>query len=115
MKKILAALVLSAALAPAAHAAQDVLMYMSNKNGGTIQFTNIPCTDKGWRVVTVAGTGAIGMKGCWVYSEPNLITTYDDGTVYAYNVDDVKLTTAGKREFGVADSKPVKKPSKSAL
>lgn len=113
ISKILAALLLSAT-AVTAHAGEDVLMYMSNKGGGTIQFTNIPCTGKGWRVLTVAGSGVLGAKGCWVYSEPNLLTTYDDGTVYAYNVDDVKLTAAGRREFGVAPT-ATKKPSKSAL
>lgn len=92
--KTIAALLLALS-ASAAHA--TVLAYTENQAGGLIQFTDNPCAISGYEADITDAGGNLREQGCWMWSEPNVVVTWNTGNVMYYNGANVIMTDAGKR------------------
>ncbi|MDR5756986.1 hypothetical protein [Caballeronia sp. LZ035] len=97
----------AALLATSAHA--TILMYTQNDAGGTIQFSDMPCTKiegipqlssrEGLTSVIIDGSGSAVGFGCYTYAEPNIVVTWQNGQQRWYNPAGLSITAAGKKLF----------------
>lgn len=113
MKKTLSVLVASLLSIGAATAHATVLFYAPNTSGGTIQFSDMPCSDlKGAPRVLKKKTGLVSviidsggspvMFGCYSIHNPNIVVTWEDGSPRFYPVANVTWTDEGRAEIEAA-------------
>ncbi|WP_250533950.1 hypothetical protein [Caballeronia sp. AZ10_KS36] len=97
----------AALLATSAHA--TILMYTQNEAGGTIQFSDMPCSKldgipqlagrEGLTSVIVDSAGRPTAFGCYSYNEPNIVVLWQSGAQRWYNPAGISMTAAGKKLF----------------
>lgn len=95
MKRIIAAIAMTLALAATAYA--GVVATIPNKAGNTIKLTDGKhgdCSGDGWNLAFATGSGGRTITGCWMYSETaeEIVIVYEDGETYTYPVNSLRLT-----------------------